>query len=233
LNYLQLARAAASECGVSQTGPTDTTSQSGRLLQIVNWINRSWMDIQTKRNDWLFMRSSFTLDTTASDYQYASTDATDTATSSAIANFRDWCKDPTLTIYLVSAGVGTETRLHFLDYRDFCELYLVGSVTNSYPRHWTRAPNGNLWLGPTPDAIYRVSGDFMHSATELSGDSDTPELPNEYHMAIVYRTMMKYGRYIGANEVFTDGQAEYARMLREMIRTQAPAPRLAGPLADA
>lgn len=235
--FLELCQRTASECSTSLTGPTAVASQTGRLGQIVNWVNSSWVDLQTKYNDWLFMRHGFRVDTTAGDGEYAFGDCTDTTTSATISAFRRWigdadeCHETPMKIYLVPAGVATETDLVFLDYRRFYETYLIGSPSNSYPKHWTRAPDGDLLLGPKPDGIYRVSGEYQRSATELSGDSATPSCPAEYRMVIVYAAMMKYGRYNGAPEVFNDGQANYRRILREMVRTQRPRAVTAGPLA--
>ena len=229
--FLELCQRASKECGVSLTGPSATSGQTGRLGQIVDWVQSAWTDIQTKRNDWLFMRSSFTVSTTSGDGQYAFGDCTDTGTSSTITAFRDWCRDTPMKIYLTSAGQPTETDLVFIDYRDWFARYNLGNQTNGYPRHWSRHPNGNLLLGQKPDGIYTVGGDYMKAATELSGDSDTPEIPAEYRMAIVYRAMMFYGRYNAAPEVFNDGQTGFNRLLREMVRTQAPAILEGGPLA--
>ena len=50
-------------------------------------------------------------------------------------------------------------------------------------------------------------------------------------MAIVYRAMMKYGRYNAAAEVYNDGQQNYNRMIREAARTQRPVRMVPGPLA--
>ncbi len=230
-SFIELCQATASETGVSLTGPSDTTTQTGRLGQIVNWVQRAWLDIQTKYNDWYFMRFGFTLNTTSGDGEYAYSDATDSGTAIAIAAFSDWCKDTPMKCYLTSAGQATETDLSFLDYRDWYARYNVGNQTNNYPQHWSRSPSGTLLLGPKPNDIYTVSGDFMRAATVMSGDSDTPEMPAEYRMAIVYRAMMKYGRYNAAPEVFNDGQAEYMRLMRDMTRTQRPADMVGGPLA--
>lgn len=235
--FLEICQRAASETSISLTGPSDTANQSGRLKQLVGWVQAAWLDIQTLHDDWHFMRSSFRVDTTSGDGEYAYGDCTDTVASATVTAFRRWagdkgeCNEVPLKIYLVSAGVATETDLVFLDFRDFSQMYLVGSPSNSHPRHWSRAPNGNLLLGPKPDGIYRVSGDYFKSATALSGDDDTPEIPAEYRMAIVYRAMMSYGRYDGAPEVFADGQSHYNRLIREMRRTQRPRDLVGGALA--
>lgn len=230
--FLELCARTAMECGVDVNGSsmTATTGQTGRLGQIVKWVNAAWLDIQTRRQDWKFMRSSFSVDTTSGDGKYAYTDCTDTAASAAISAFRDWCRD-TFKIYLTSAGSDTETDLTFIDYIDWYSRYNTGAQSNSYPAYFTVDHDQGILLAPKPDGIYTLRGEYMKSATELSGDDDTPEMPAEYRMAIVYRAMMKYGRYNGAQEVFADGQAEYNRLMREMVRTQAPAIVVGGALA--
>jgi hypothetical protein len=213
LNFLQLCARTASECGVSTTEPSATTSQTGRLGQIVNWTNAAWMDLQQKRNDWRFMVGSFSVNTVADDGAYSLTDLGLTA-----AGFRAFRRE-TLKAYLTSAGSDTETDLVFMEYDDWYRQFNTGAQSSSYPRWFTVDHDNDLLLAPKPDAIYTVRGEYMKAATELSDDSDTPELGAEWHMAIVYRAMMKYGRYAGAPEVYADGEREYKRMLREMLRT--------------
>ena len=126
--FLELCQRTASECSTSLTGPSGVSGQTGRLGQIVNWVQAAWFDIQTRFDDWLFMRFGFTLDTTSGDGEYAYSDATDAGTGVAIAAFRRWCGDRAecgerpMRIYLVSAGVATESELRFLDYPRFAQL---------------------------------------------------------------------------------------------------------------
>lgn len=223
MNFLELCQRVASECGVSLTGPGDTTNQVGRLGQIVKWTRQADMDIQTLHDNWNFMRSSFTLAVTAGDGKYAYGDCLDVETGAAITHFRSWCDDTVMKIYKTASGIGTQTDLHFLCYPDWDSRYNLGNQTNSYPFFWSQHPDRSLLLAPKPDDAFVVSGDYMKSATELEGDSAEPLFPSEYHMAIVYRAMMKYGRYAGASEVYSDGQAEYRRVINEMKRNLRPA----------
>jgi hypothetical protein len=228
--FLEIVQRTAMECGVSLTGPSSTANQTGRLGQIVGWAQTSWMDIQTKHNDWKFMRAPFTVATVASDGKYGYAECTDTAASAVISAFRCWCTD-SLKIYLTSAGSATETPLYYIDRDDWYRRYNTGSQSNSCPSYFSVDNDDALLLAPKPDAIYTVSGEYMKAATAMSGDTDTPELPQEYRMAIVYRAMMKYGRYTSAPEVFNDGQSEYLRVMAEMRRTQRPREKTGGPLA--
>lgn len=231
MNFLQLCQRVAMECGVSLTGPTAVTSQVGRLGQIVKWTALADMDIQTLHDNWNFMRSSFTLSTTAGDGKYAFGDCTDTAAAAAITRFRDWCKDTPLKAYKTASGVGSEIDLAYLCYADWYARYNLGNQTDSPPRFWSEHPDRSLLLAPKPEASYTVSGDYWKSALEMTADADEPLFPSDYHMAVVYRAMMKYGRYAGASEVYNDGATEYRRVLNEMRRTQLPRPPYAETLA--
>ena len=57
MNYLALVKRALMEAGASGSNNVTTlTGASGELLRFATWVNQAWLDIQTKREDWLFMR---------------------------------------------------------------------------------------------------------------------------------------------------------------------------------
>lgn len=229
MTFIQLCQRLSSECGIAGSGPSATTGQTGTNLRLVNWINAAWLEIQQLHNDWKFMRSSFTVNTVADDGAYISSDCTDTATSVAIANFRRWHLD-TFKSYLTSSGVGAERDLHYVDYMAWYRQFNTGTQNSGSPYCFTVDNANGFRLGPKPSAIYTVTGEFQHSATELSGDADTPELPTEYELAIVHRAKMKYGAFYGAPEAYDSGKADYNRVIAEMELTQLPELLLAGPL---
>lgn len=228
MTYLELCQRLSQEASIPGTGPSSTVGQTGVNRHLVNWINSAWMDIQRKHGEWLFMRGSFTVNTVASDGIYAYGDCTDTDTSSAITAFRNWHKD-TLKSYLTSSGVDSEVSLIYLDYPTWYAAYNTGTQTDGPPQFFTVDNSLQLRLAPKPDAIYTVSGEYQKKATELSGDSDTPELPEEFHEAIWYRGLMKYARYYAAPEIFDDARNNYNRIMNEMERTQLPELLICGP----
>jgi hypothetical protein len=217
------------EASVAGSGPSTTVGQTGIERHIVLWVNSAWMDIQRRHNDWLFMRGSFTVNTTASDGVYAYGDCTDTSTSAAIAAFRDWHRD-TIKIYLTSSGVAGEALMEYIDYPTWYSVYNTGQQTDSYPRFFTTDYSKRLVIAPKPDGIYTVSGEYQKNATELSGDSDTPDMPEEFHDAIWYRALMKYARYYSAPEIYDDARFNYDRIINEMEITQMPEIMLGGPI---
>lgn len=55
-------------------------------------------------------------------------------------------------------------------------------------------------------------------------------MPAEFHMAIVYRAMMMYGRFTAAGEVFNDGEQNYRRIMTALVNNQTPMVRMGGAL---
>jgi len=75
MNYLQLVNRTRVECGI--TGPTLTTVQSltGEAARIANWVTSAWVDIQTSKEDWLFMREPVTFNCVSQQQFYTPTQA--------------------------------------------------------------------------------------------------------------------------------------------------------------
>jgi hypothetical protein len=223
--YLQLCQRLRQEVGAAGTGPSAVTGQTGELARIVSWIAEADEEIQRERDNWRFMRGSFTLNTVADDGSYAASDCT-----TPISDLRKW-DEHSFKIYLSASGVSDESQLHYLDYQAWYDVYNVGSQTSSRPMYFTIDDNQSILLAPKPSAVYVVSGKYYKSVDTLAASSDEPLYPAEFHMLAVYLGMMKYGRYTGAPELYTDGERLYKKMLRQMERTQLPRVRPFEPMA--
>lgn len=234
--YLQLCQKAARECLVTQsTGvPAAVTIQTGDLLRIVGYVADAWTEIQNRHPNWRWMRSSFTVNTVASDDSYAYGDCTDTQTAVAIARFSRWWandkKDP-FKCYLQSSGVGTEYWLSYVPWERFKRVYKIGSQTASSPTWVSIDHNNNIRLGPAPNDIFVVGGDYQRSAQVFTADADVHDMPTQYESLIVYETMKKYGAIKNAPEIFSRGEREAAKLMRQLEADQLPRIRMGGPLA--
>lgn len=221
-------------CEIPGTGPTAVAGQTGLLKRVVDWYADAWRDIQNRNNNpWRWMRRPFTLNTVAGDNSYAYTDATDVDATGAISRFAYWWAhdlDDPIRCYLQSGGVSGEYRLVWLPWEQWKYLYGFGSQTNQRPIHVSVDHQNNLRIGPKPDAVYVVSGDFQRSAQELTADGDTPEMPVRFHDLIVYRAMEKYGANSIAAEVFARAQLEGGRLMKALEADQLPRVTFGGPL---
>lgn len=225
MNFLAGVQRLASECGAG--APITVAGQTGNNLRLVNWFNTAWMDIQSAHDDWGWMRTSLTpFPTVAGKQTYAP------AADLSLTDFGAWAQD-SFRVYETSAGINSETFLWYIPYEEWRDTYLKGALrtTTSRPIHVTVAPDKSLGFGPITAAGYSIVGDYFKLPSELSGDSATPSLPVQYHMAIVYRAMMHYGQYYAAAEVYQRGETEFNKLMTRMRNDRLPDIRMGGALA--
>lgn len=236
--YLQLCQHLRREAGGASTGPSAVTGQTGLNEKYVNWIAQAWTELQGKHvaPGWRWMRSTWSVNTVAGDDTYAGTDCTDTRLSAVVTRFRRWihldddgCSN--VKSYLSSGGVAGEHYLQFLPWNYFRDRYKRGTQNNNPPVHFSIDPQNNLVLGPKPNAVYVVSGEYQMSAQVLTADGDTPEMPSDFHMLIVYEAMLKYAASSVAAEVLARARLEGGRLLRQLENDQLPEICCAGPMA--
>lgn len=197
MTLLQLVQALHREGSFPGTAPAGVASVTGRAADLVQWIIEAYNDIQREKDGkWKWLRSAWSLETTASDADYAYTEVTDVAAAAAISRFRSWDldEDDPPHIYLTADGASTERELLLLpQWSDFRYLYQRGTHTAAYPVHIARDHRDVLFFGPTPDDAYTASGFYWKGNQALAVDGDTPEMPADYHMLIVFRALEKYG----------------------------------------
>lgn len=234
--FLELSQKTRRESGAGGTGPSTVTGQSGQLEKMVNWVADSYTDIQLRCPNWRWMRTGFTVTTTASVGTYAYTACTDSKTAAAIARFASWWAHDRLNpfkCHLTSAGVSGQYRLIWMPYEDWRRIYEFGvqQSTTGQPAFVSVDNDDRIVLGPKPDAIYTVTGEFQRGPQTLAADGDTPDMPTRFHDLIVWHALTRYAVNAVAPEVLTYGKMLSDRMMRELEQAQMPTFRMAGPLA--
>lgn len=236
--YLELSNELASEAGVSGAAASISAvlNQTGQALRLVNWIKRSHNEIQRRHQNWKWLRSRFTFNTVAGTDTYAYGSITDSRLTGLITRFARWLPfddsgAANVKRYLTSGGVSGEIWMTFLPWDYFQAVYNRGQQNNGPIVHISIDPQNQWVIGPKPDGIYTVSGEYMMSAKVFAADADTPEFPSDFHDLIVYRAMEKYGRFYAAGEVLARGEREGGRLMRQLEADQLPPPSLGAPLA--
>ncbi len=224
MNLLAIVQSMHYEAKLPGAAPDAVTAQTGRSADLVRWCIEAYNDIQRDRDGkWKWLRRSFTVDTVANTASYAYGDCTDVLAAVVIDRFRGWDLDerePPL-IYLSSDGASTEKELGVSDWRAFRNLYVRATHTASYPGAVAFDAADNLYLGPKPDAVYRVTGDYWRGNQTLAADGDTPEMPTDYHPLIVYRALVKYAYNAVSHETLARAKAEGALILEALVLNQA------------
>jgi len=217
MNFLALCQAVREKAGISGTGPVTVIKQQGEMLRIVNWVNDAWEELQNLNENWKWMRQEFTFQTTAMTRAYPPLPI--------VADHTQWHEE-TLRCYKTSDGVSTEQFMSDMKYGDFRDSYMFGAMSTMAGRPMIFAQRDRdkaLMLGPLPDGIYTIYGEYQQAATRMAADTDLPALggfPTEYQMAIVHLAVMKYAIFEGAGALFQSHQEEYRKILRALERDQ-------------
>jgi len=237
MNFLALVQRAIRECGASGTSLSTVSGASGEAQRFVDWVNQAWLEIQSRRNDWDWMRSSVLLGEGASFTTVAGTATYPLGTGAgtcgvAAASFQKWDRS-TFRAYTTTVGYTNETFLDPISYDRWRDGYMYGAMRSVQTRPVAVAigPDKSVCLGPPPTAGYTVTADYWVKPTLMSADDDEPGMPTEFHMAIVYLAMTFYAGYEAAPEVMARGQGSYDKMMRQLGALQAPMMSVAGPLA--
>lgn len=217
MNFLQLCQALRREAGISGSGPSAVTGQTGQLEKIVEWIRQSWVEIQESRTDWLFMNASFSFSTVASTRDY-------TAAGKGISDLKSW-DTRSFLIYDPDIGASDEGPLAYAQYPKWRDQFRAGMAARDAgrPTLFTLLPDNSVRFEPMPDGIYTISGEYKRKTQHFSAAGDEPTgLPEDYHMIIVWQGLQKFAAFYNAPELLDKGETNYDRLLFPLEHNQLP-----------
>lgn len=229
--------ATATTRAITTAIPTVATA-TGSLGRIVGWVDQAWNELQTAHDDWDWMRSSRILGagisfaTVAGDPTYPL--GTGAGTVGVVeTSFGKWDRD-TFRCFTTTVGINDENFLANISFDAWRNGYMFGAQQTVQTRPFVIAvgPDQSLNLGPPPNALYTITGDYFVAPSTMTADTDVPTgLPVRFHMLIVYYAMQKYAAYESAPEVEARAVKASNRMYAELQRARAPKIGWAGALA--
>ena len=231
MNKLGMCNRLRQETSISSADLTTTIGVSAGSLRLVNWIDQSWEELQNNRS-WLWMRKTFTLPVVSGQKSYVHGDCSDD--DGAVARLKRWhfeSKSNPPWIYKTSAGPNSSTPMNYLDWADFNNLFNLNNSAPGHPSFITVAPDRSIVIGPEPNDDYVITGEYMRSAKVLDLDTDEPELPEEYHMLIVFMAMIDLGHHEVADEIIQRAEMKKSLYMRQLINNQTTPIRFPGPMA--
>lgn len=218
--FLELSQRLRQEAGISGTGPSSVTGQTGEMKRVVDWISAAYEDVQIKHPCWQFLRTEFSFSTIASTSAYL-------PSAVSLTEHADWIEQ-NLTCYLTS--VADEQPLDVIPWDEFKGAYQIGTISTGRPSIAAIKPDKSLIFWPTSDAAYTIRGEYYKRAQSMTANADEPLFPARFHLILVWRALMLYGAQESAPEVYAHGLNEYRRMMNALSRDQLPAKTLGGPL---
>ena len=215
--FLEICKKVSRESGtISGVLPSAVTGQSGRLLKIVNWVADAWDEIQNDESTWLWMRKEFSGDTVIDQFKY-------TAANWSLTNLSRWVIDPlSVTLYLTATGVSDEGELNFLRWDEWRTKYGRGTQDSNRPIEYTITPAEEFGVGPKPDKVYKVSGEYYQDNEALAADGDVPDCPARFHDVIAWKALMKLAASDEGAEQLRHFDALYRPLRFALERDQLP-----------
>lgn len=151
-----------------------------------------------------------------------------TGTQLGAARFGRWrLDDDTYSPYLyISSAANSLWNLGYYQLDEFRSLYVYSVWGNSTPIGWTFDESNNLLLGPAPALAYKLRQEYWMEPSELLLDADVPDMPNRFHMLLVWRALQEAAMFDAAPEVLVRAEKNYAAMRVRLLLDQARLPML-------
>ncbi len=151
----------------------------------------------------------------------------------AVDSFGKWDR-ATLRVNTTTIGFTDETFLTNIPYDAWRDTYMLGAqrTVQTRPDVVAVGPDQSLCLGPPPNSLYTITGDYFVAPSIMTADADVPTgLPIRFQMLIVYEAMRSYAAYESAPEVEARALKASNRMYAQLAAVRAPKIGFSGALA--
>lgn len=218
MNYLELTRRLASEVGASGFIQT-VQNPEGETQRLANWIQEAWLELQLVRDTWRWRLAEFEVTLPSGQAKLD------------MSSYPDFYRVIVTALYGKPHQSTTWAPLDYIGYSDWQSVVRSRPTVVSTPTTFTELPDLSVELSPIPSSDFDVRGLYVRKAQVLQNDFDVPVLPEEFHMAIVYKAMMLYAGYEAAPEIFQSGLQGFNRIYRLMVNSDTGPVTLGGALA--
>jgi len=207
--FLQLAQQLRQEVGVSGTGPSAVTNQTGQEKDIVDYIAQAELYINSLWDDWKYLWTQYT-----SDILVGATSPANGMPS----NLGKWDEGSFWLDYSTDDNI----RLEYMDYYDWRENFRQGVKSNNVPSNVVIQPDDTLVIDPPADQVYSLTGEYWRIPTIMTAGGEVSPIPANLHRIIVVRAAMMWAAHEDAPEILQSASAEYIDLLDKLEARSLP-----------
>lgn len=211
MNFLQICQEANRLAGMQGTLST-VASSTGYQYTLVRFVAQAWIDLQVLRKDWPFMRTTVSFNTTAAKTEYTLADL-------SISDLARWYMmtytDDNSLVQRIKKMAYDQYLLENIDQRDGAAPVLYAVDPN----------DKHIYLNP-PDGVYACVGHYITEPVELTGSTDTPTLPESFHMLLAYTGAARMAAFMGNSNLYSDLSFRADVMLGNLMRSELPPKRV-------
>lgn len=214
MTFLELVQRLQTRTGTGGSDVAQVVGNIGDLRRLVNYVQEAWTEIQAKRRDWSFRFGEFSVACALGSQTYNIQTLLGTTIERA----------GTLLLTLEETGVAnTKTRVELFDYGFFEDIYSVRDVGTGRPTACAFLPNfKQVKFNVILDKNYTLKGKYELQNQTLAANGDVPTLPEQYHMAIFERALMKWAEFEEAAGVYNTAKMAYEDWLTTMVNDLCP-----------
>lgn len=214
MNLLQMAQRLHSELLRSTQMPMSIVGASELNARSFNRLAYAWTELQNERR-WLWMRSTTDVALTIGQQTYSDTDLD-------LTRFGRWrTEDERYQPYLyIDGSPNTLWPLCFEHLDRFRQLWVYLDMGNTQPISWSVDEQQRFLVGPAPAAAYKLRAEFWLSPTELTADADEPDMPERFHMVLVWRALIDMAKADAKPEILAMAEDNYAKAHAQLRRDQ-------------
>ncbi len=204
--YLELLQQLHRDAGAAGTEPAAVTGLTGEAKRLANWIIQADNYVQLKWVNWKFLRATYSVVTVAS-----------TATAAKPVGLKYW---DFKTFMMIEPGQTDKNPIGAIEY-DKAKSDIL-DTSEDIPWRVIVMPDNSLQFEPVPDAAYTILADYYTVPTLLAANSDTSDIPPEYHQIIIGRALILYANFESAPEIKDQGEEIYTEQLALLENDQLP-----------
>lgn len=214
MDFLSLCKRTRAECHLNGVGPTTVVLANNPkdMQSIIQWVADAWRELQGMRN-WQWQWESPTL-----------TIAPGTSVLAQEVSAARYDKEAT---YLVSGG----GFLSYLPWDEFRLHFTANETQAGAPTVWSIRPDLAFVVNAKPSTSTQIVVERYANPTDLEDDGDTPALPVDLHMHIVWSAVKKYAAHEEAGALYKTASDEASRIYSTILDRCLPEYTLGGPLA--
>ena len=221
MNKLQLVQRLHRESGRTTASPTSVVGANERHARLFDWVDDAWRELQIER-EWRWMRTTLDVPLIVNQQTYNAT------SDFGAARFRRWRMDdddynPWLYI---SGSVNSLWPLTFTQLDEFRLMYVYRTWGATTPIAWAIDENNQLLVGPQPALAYKLRMEYWMSPTVLTADIDAPDMPEEFHLLLMWTALEQVAMADAAAELLTRAQAHKIELRTRLLLDQARLPHL-------
>ena len=220
MNYLQIVQRVHSESGRSTAAPTSVVGANDRHVRLFNWVADAWRDLQGER-DWRWMRNTLDAALTANQQTYSGADL-------GATRFGRWRKeDHDYSPYVYVDGAPNAIwPMAFWQLDQMRARFIYRTWGASTPIAWSYNEANELLIGPQPALPYKLRIEYWKEPSELAADADTPDMPDRFHMLLVWAALQEVAKFDAAPEVLARAEKNHGALKFALTMDQSRLPTL-------